>query len=138
MLFGNQQDRRNNMGLLVIRIGLTATLLLHSLPILFGDSSLWGKAGESLAFINVGLSSKILGFLVLLLESFCGLSLITGYFFRVSSVVLTVLYSFHCIYFFSIGYKTLPLYAISIAAVYMGLIFVGPGRFVISLKLEKK
>jgi len=36
------------------------------------------------------------------------------------------------------GYNTLMLWSLGLAAVFLGLIYVGPGRYAIAVKLEKK
>jgi hypothetical protein len=40
--------------------------------------------------------------------------------------------------YFQIGYNTLMLWSLGLAAVFLGLIYVGPGRHAIAVKLEKK
>ena len=61
-----------------------------------------------------------------------------GYFFRIACIVLFVLFSLYFFNYFSIGYKTLMLWSVGLAAVFLGLVFVGPGRYAIAVKLEKK
>ena len=63
------QDRQTNSGLLIMRLGLAAVLLIHSLPKLFAGSHSWQSVGTMLDFINIG-APAILGFVMLLLEAF--------------------------------------------------------------------
>jgi len=75
------QDRQTNSGLLVMRLGLAAVLLVHSLPKLFAGSPSWQSVGTTLDFINVGVPVAVLGFVMLLLEALGAVSLVFGYFF---------------------------------------------------------
>ena len=132
------QDRQTNFGLLIMRLGLAAVLLIHCLPKLFAGSQIWQSVGTTLAFINVGLPAAILGFIMLLLEALGGVSLMFGYFFRIACIILFVIFGLYFFNYFSIGYQTLMLWSAGLAAVFFGLIYVGPGSYSIAVKLEKK
>jgi hypothetical protein len=56
------QERQSNFGLLFMRLGLAAVLLIHSLPRLFAGSPSWQSVGITLGFINIGVPQTILGF----------------------------------------------------------------------------
>ena len=137
-MFFNSQDRKINFGLLVMRVGLAIILLIHSMPGLIGGVAHWKRIGTGLSFINIGLPPEAIGFVMMLLETLGALSLLFGYLFRPFSVVLAVLY---CLYFFNyynIGYRTLMLYSLSLASVFLGFANTGPGGYAIAVKLEKK
>ena len=137
-MFFNNQERKINFGLLVMRVGLAIILLIHSMPGLIGGSAYWKRIGTDLSFINIGLPPEAIGIAVMLLESLGALSLLFGYLFRPFSIVLAILY---CLYFFNyynIGYRTLMLYSLSLASVFLGFVNTGPGRYAIAVKLEKK
>jgi putative oxidoreductase len=136
-MFGSQ-EQKNNSGLLVMRLGLAAALLVHSLPTLIGGDAAWQNVGRTLNFINIGVSQTLLGFVFLLLAALGGASLLFGYFFRIACIVLFALFGLYFFNYFSIGYKTLMLWSAGLAAVFLGLVFVGPGRYAIAVKLEKK
>jgi hypothetical protein len=74
----------------------------------------------------------------LLLAALGAVSLLFGYFFRIAGLVLFILFGMYFFNYFSIGYKTLMLWSAGLAAVFLGLVFVGPGRYAIAVKLEKK
>ena len=136
-MFGSQ-EQKNNIGLLIMRLGLAAALLTHCLPKLIGGSSAWQSVGTMLAFINVGVPPTILGLCIFLIEALGAVSLLFGYFFRIACSVLCILFGLYFFNYFSIGYQTLMLWSIGIAVVFMGLFFIGPGRYALTLKLEKK
>ena len=134
----NTQDRRANFGLLFMRLGLTAVLLIHSLPKLFDGSPAWESVGTTLNFINIGLPPVAFGFSILLLETLGAISFVFGYFFRTACIILFFLFCFYFFNYFRIGYQTLMLWSLGLAAVFFGLIHVGPGRYAIAVKLEEK
>ena len=136
-MFGSQ-ERKNNFGLLIMRLGLAAALLFHSLPTLIAGDTAWQSVGRTLNFINIGVPQTLLGFIFLLLAALGAVSLLFGYFFRIACSVLFFLFGLYFFNYFSIGYKTLMLWSVGLAAVFLGLVFVGPGRYAIAVKLEKK
>jgi putative oxidoreductase len=136
-MFGSQ-EQKNNSGLLIMRLGLAAALLVHSLPTLIAGDAAWQSVGRTLNFINIGVPQTLLGLVFLLLAALGGVSLLFGYFFRIACLVLFVLFGLYFFNYFSIGYKTLMLWSAGLAAVFLGLVFVGPGRYAIAVKLEKK
>jgi len=134
----NAQDRQSNFGLLIMRLGLAAVLLIHSLPKLFAGSHSWQRVGTTLGFIDVGVPAAILGFSMLLLEALGAVSLMFRYFFRIACIVLFIIFCLYFFNYFRIGYQTLMLWSAGLAAVFFGLIYVGAGRYAIAVKLEKK
>ena len=134
----SSQERQSNSGLLIMRLGLAAVLLIHSLPKLFAGFHSWQSVGTTLGFINVGLPTEVLGFSMLLLEALGAVSLMFGYIFRIACIILFNIFGLYCFNYFSIGYRTLMLWSAGLAAVFFGLIYVGPGRYTIAVKLEKK
>ena len=109
-----------------MRLGLAAILLVHSLPKLFAGTPSWQSVGTTL------------GFVMLLLEALGAVSLMFGYFFRIACIILFIIFGLYFFNYFRIGYQTLMLWSAGLAAVFFGLIYVGPGRYSIAVKLEKK
>ena len=136
-MFGSQ-ERKTNFGLLIMRVGMAAVLLVHALPKILKGTHNWQSAGTVLNFLDFGLPQTLLGLIILLLEALGAVSLIFGYFFRVACTILFLLFGLNFFYYFSVGYQTLMLWSAGIAAVFLGFIYVGPGRYAIAVKLEKK
>jgi len=132
------QDRQSNYGLLIIRLGLSAVLLIHTLPKLLAGSPGWQKIGTSLAFINAEFPVAVSGLIVLLLEALGAVSLLFGYFFRIACIILFVIFGLYFFNYYRIGYQTLMLWSAGLAVVFFGLIHTGPGRYALAVKLEKK
>jgi uncharacterized membrane protein YphA (DoxX/SURF4 family) len=137
MLFSSD-ERGINLGLLLMRVGLAAGLLIHSLPGLIGGAAQWKSAGTALSYINIGLPLEVLGFVVLLIEVLGGVSLLCGYLFRTLCIILTLLFGLFCFNYLNIGYRTLTLFSLGLASVFIGLFNTGTGRYAVAVKLEKK
>ncbi len=135
----DSQDRRIHFGLLIIRLGLTAVLFLHALPKLFDGSQQWKNVGMALDAINIGLPPVVLGFTILFIETLGAVSFVFGYFFRAACIILFFLFGLYFfLYLQKPGYDTLMLWSLGLAAVFLGLVYIGPGRYAIAVKLEKK
>ncbi len=135
----DSQERRIHFGLLIIRLGLTAVLFVHALPKLFDGLLQWKNVGMSFSAINIGFPPVLFGFAILFLETLGAVSFVFGYFFRAACIILFIIFGLYFfIYFQKPGYDTLMLWSLGLAAVFFGLVYVGPGRYAIAVKLEKK
>jgi putative oxidoreductase len=135
----DSQDRKHHFGLLIMRLGIAAVLLLHALPKLLDGAYKWKSVGLELSPMNIGLPPVVFGFAILLLEVLGAVSFVFGYFFRLACTILFILFALYFfIYFQKAGYDTLMLWSLGLAAVFFGLIYVGPGRYSIAVKLQKK
>jgi uncharacterized membrane protein YphA (DoxX/SURF4 family) len=131
-------QRQINTGLLIVRCGLAATLLFYALPRLLDGSAAWSAVGEDMRFLHAHASYAIVGLIVLLVKVLASVGLVTGFLFRLSSIGLACVYGLYFFNFFHVGYKTLPLYTAALAFVCLGLVMIGPGRFAVAVKIEKK
>ena len=131
-------ERQSNLGLLLIRLGIATTLLVYALPKLLGGTPTWIQVGQDLRYLQADFPSQIVGLVLLIIQVFGSVGLITGGLFRISTALLSVVYGLHFLNFISFGYKTLPLYAAALACVCIGLMITGPGRFAVAVKIEKK
>jgi uncharacterized membrane protein YphA (DoxX/SURF4 family) len=131
-------ERQSNLGLLLMRLGIAVTMLVYALPKLMGGSRHWVQVGKDLRFLQADFPFQVVGLILLLFEVLGSLGMITGGLFRISAVLLTTVYALYFVNFFAIGYKTLPLYAAALACVCIGLMIIGPGRFAVAVKIEKK
>lgn len=132
------REGQSNLGLLVMRLGIAVTLLIYALPKLLGGVPMWIQAGQDLRFLQADFNSRIVGLILLVVQVAGSIGLITGGLFRISAVLLTIIYSLHFLDFISVGYRTLPLYSAALACACIGLMITGPGRFAVAVKIEKK
>lgn len=135
----NTHERKTSFGFLIMRLGLAAALLFQSVPRLIGGEPHWQTVGAGLNLPKFGIPLHIFGLVVLGLQALSGLSLLSGYLFRTACTLMAALHVVYCIdYFHRSGYRTLMLFSLALTAVYLGLAHTGPGRYAVSVKLEKK
>ena len=137
MLF-NSHERKLSFGLLIMRAGLAAALLIHALPKLTAGEHQWQSVGAAMSYFQIGISSSALGLGLLILEILGAVSLLSGFLFRVACIIMCMLFGFYCLTYFGVGYNSLTLYSLGLSAVFFGLINTGPGRYAVAVKLEKK
>lgn len=131
-------ERHFNTGLLIMRLGLAATLMFYAVPRLVDGAGAWTVVGKDMRFLHADFSAQVVGLILLLAEVLAGLGMLTGYLFRLSSGLLVAVYSLYFFNYINVGYKTLPLYAGALACICLGLLFTGAGQFAVSVKIEKK
>ncbi|MCP4748445.1 MAG: hypothetical protein GY874_20275 [Desulfobacteraceae bacterium] len=131
-------ENKTNLGLLIMRLGLAATLLVYAVPRLIDGKRAWSTVGKNIRFLQGDVSAQVLGAILLVIEVLAAMGMITGYFFRLFCICLAGIYAFYFFNYFSAGYTILPLYAASLTIVSIGLLISGPGQFAVAVKIEKK
>lgn len=123
-------SRYRDSGLLIIRLGLGVMFLFHGLPKLSGGPALWEKLGMATRYLGIDVFPLFFGFMASFAEVFGGIFLILGFMFRPALLLListmTVATAMHLGK--GDGLK-IASHAIEIGIVFLGLLFVGPGRF---------
>jgi putative oxidoreductase len=113
-------------GLLVMRCGVGGVLLLHGLTKLVAGPTVWDKLSIGL---GIGRFSTLFGFAAALALAAGGLLLALGLLFRAACVLLAATMAL-AIYFRLRQHTPFveTSHALGAAAVFIGLMFVGPGR----------
>lgn len=130
-------DQRLNLGHLFMRIGLAASLLFYAVPRLFAGAGHWKTAGKAFDFLDLGIPLKWVGLLLLVIQFTGAVSLISGYLYRPASFLLAIIMGLYCFSYFQSGHTLLPLFALSLGFVLFGMVFTGPGGYVISFKVKQ-
>jgi uncharacterized membrane protein YphA (DoxX/SURF4 family) len=137
-MMASTSERRLDTGLLVIRLGMAASLLTFALPRLIDGRHAWAAVGKEIPFFSATFPDIVVGGAILAIEVLASVGLLTGFMFRLSTALLASVYGVYFFNFISSGYKTLPLYAGTLACVCIGLMLSGPGRFAVAVKIESK
>jgi len=130
------QEQKLNAGLLVIRLGLAAQLILLFGPRLIQGKPGWKAAAANLGFLNLALPPEYLGLGVAALSLAGAACLAAGSFFRLACLLMAALQVLFFLNYLHIHYQSLSLYAMAAVAVYLGLLMAGPGRFAVGVKVE--
>jgi putative oxidoreductase len=129
-------DMHRDIGLLIVRLGIGASMLIfHGYGKISGGTALWEKLGSNLNIIGIDFYPVFWGFMAAFSESICSLLIMIGVLFRPAAALLTVTMSVAVL-----RHLTLPedeagagwsgaSHALEMLAIYIGLFFLGPGKY---------
>lgn len=127
----------SSLGLLLLRLGIGAIYFLsHGLHKMEAGRALWSKLGHSVALVGIHAAPVFWGFMASASECVGGLLLLLGLFTRPAAFFLCCTMTVAWLTLHSTGRPfentTEPL---EMAFVFLGLIFVGPGKYSMDAKL---
>lgn len=124
-----------NTGLLLLRIGLGIMFIIHGFPKLAGGPSGWTSLGGSMKVVGINFMPIFWGFMAAATETFGGFLLIVGLFFRPALILLVFTMIIAALVHFGQGEGLQDAsHAIELAIVFIGLIFIGPGKYSVDKK----
>ena len=128
--------RYGDLGLLLIRLGIGGSVLvLHGWTKITAGPALWAKLGAAMGHLGIHFLPVFWGFMASLAESLGSTLLILGVFFRPAAACL----AFN-MFVAALVHLNMPAgaanagwsgasHALELCAVYLGLFFIGPGKF---------
>ena len=124
-----------NSGLLLIRIGVGISMMVHGFPKISGGPDLWEKIGGSMKVLGIEFLPVFWGFMAGASETFGGFLLILGLFSRPACLFLLItMIVAACTHFANGDGFGVASHALELAALFLGLLFVGPGKYSIDKK----
>lgn len=120
-----------NTGLLLIRIGVGVSFIfLHGFPKLTGGPDTWQAVGQSMNHLGIEHYPAIWGFSAGVIETLGGIFLVFGLFFRPSCILLALVMVVAAFHHLASGDGWgVASHAIEVGVVFIGLLFVGPGKY---------
>ncbi|MGY2134078.1 DoxX family protein [Hymenobacter sp. HD11105] len=130
MTFFENTYRTRDFGLLVLRVGLGMMFTIHGYPKLMGGQAAWTEVGGVMKLVGLDFAPTAWGFLAAAAEAIGGQLLAVGLFFRITCFALLITMIMAAIMHVSKGdgfggYS----HAVEAAFVFLGLLFIGPGRY---------
>lgn len=123
-------ERYTDTGLLLMRIGLGAMMVVHGYPKIMGGPEKWEKLGKAMEHLGVHSYFTAWGFAASVTESVGGLLVILGLFFRpVSLLMMFTMFVAAFDHFKSGDSLGDASHAIELFFTFLGLLFVGPGKY---------
>ena len=105
-------------------------MIVHGWPKLAAGAEKWEKLGGAMTHIGVNVAPQFWGFMASMTEVFGGLFLILGFLTRLSSAMLTFVMLVATLMHFGEGHGLGNAgHAIELGVVFLGLIFVGAGKY---------
>jgi len=119
-----------NFGLLIIRLGLGLSFILHGYPKMFGGPEVWKKLGAVMGNLGIDFYPGFWGFMAAFAEFGGGIMVLLGFYFRpaVFLMAFTMAMALQMHLFKGDPFKVYS-HALELCVIFTGLLFVGPGRF---------
>lgn len=122
--------KRPNLGLLIIRLVLGATFIAHGLMKFLGGTAALESVGSAMQSFGITAFPVFFGGIAALCELLGGLLILIGYKFRFGAFALfLVMFVAAYTQFNGVGSFMKFAWALEMAAVFFGLIFIGPGKY---------
>ena len=119
-----------NTGILLVRIGLGVMFIMHGYPKLLGGPELWKGIGGAMGEVGITFLPLLWGLLAALAETLGGLFFLLGIFFRPVALILAFNMLIASLHHLSAGEGLQGAsHAIEIGIVFLGFIFIGPGKY---------
>ena len=133
-LFGTLGKYKNS-GLLILSVGLGAMMMTHGVPKLMGGVKMWEGVGGAMENIGISFFPVFWGLMAALVESVGGFLFLLGLAFRPACLLLAFVMFIAALNHFA-GGEGLggASHAIELGFVFLGLMFVGPGKYSIDKK----
>jgi putative oxidoreductase len=124
-----------DFGLLILRVGLGAMYLTHGAPKLMGGPAMWVKVGSAMGYVGMHAVPVFCGFMAAASEFLGAICLILGLFFRPACMFMTITMAVAASMHLGKGDGlNVASHAIENGIVFIGLIFIGPGKYSIDRK----
>ena len=119
-----------DVGFLIMRVGLGLAMMIHGSGKMFGGPEVWTQVGAAIQNIGISFGHPYWGFLSALAEFGGGILFILGFLFRPGAILLTFNMAIAVLFHLKHGDNfNVYSHALELGIVFLGLIFMGPGRF---------
>ena len=132
------KNQKIDLGLLIIRIGIGISFMIHGYPKLVGGVETWKELGEVMKMVGINFVPAFWGFMAAFAEFFGGLFLMLGLFFAPACVLLSITMVM-AIVMHAVngdGFKGFS-HALESLVLFVGLGVSGPGKFSVWVKRKK-
>ena len=123
-------NKFRNHGLLLLRVGIGVMFVMHGYPKITGGPEKWAQIGGAISYLGINFAPAFWGFMAASSEFFGGFFLIFGFLFRpAAAMLLIVMVTAVAMHLGSGDDLMRASHAIESGILFLGLIFIGPGRF---------
>lgn len=138
MLF-KSLDKHRELGILLLRLGIGLMFVYHGWPKISGGSEVWLKLGSAMKFVGIGFAPVFWGFMAAATEFFGGILIAIGFLTRPAAMMLAFNMTIAVILKFSTGAGLGGAsQAIEVGIVFLSLILMGPGKYSIDARCQKR
>lgn len=123
-------SRYHHAGLLVLRVGIGAMMILHGYPKLLGGPEKWAKLGGSMAAFGIHDSPAFWGFMAAFAEGVGGLLFLIGFLFRPATLLLMITMAVAAMHHINDGEGVMGgSHAIELGILFLAMFIIGPGNY---------
>lgn len=116
-------------GLLFLRVGIGAMFIVHGSGKMFGGPEMWAAIGKSIELWGIPYFPVAWGFMAAFSEFAGGILFILGFLFRPAAILLAITMAVASTMHIAKGDPfNVYSHAVELGIVFIGLIFIGPGR----------
>jgi putative oxidoreductase len=135
MAFFSNLGKYKNTGLLIIRLGLGIMFMFHGYPKLLGGPDNWAAVGAATKHVGINFFPVGWGFMAAAAETFGGFFILLGLAFRPATILLAITMAVAATMHIKNGDGLNDAsHAIEAAVVFIGLTFIGPGKYSVDKK----
>ncbi|HET6528967.1 MAG TPA: DoxX family protein [Balneolaceae bacterium] len=139
MLISRRNKDLQNIGLLILRIGLGIMLVLHGYPKVFGGPETWTEVGSAMHYLGIDAAPMFFGFMAGVTEFFGGIFLLLGLFFTPAVILLFIVMIVATIQSIGIGEGfAFFSHSIEMGIVFLSLLLIGPGKYSLDRIMSQK
>jgi len=122
--------KKENFGLLFLRVFLGGMMMAHGIPKFLGGKDTLMVIGQAMGNIGITVFPLFWGFMAALVETLGGFLVIIGYQFRIAALFLTFTMVMATLFVYKPGSAFLDVaWSIELAIVFFSLMFIGPGKY---------
>lgn len=118
-----------HVGLLIARLGIGLSFVLHGYPKMFGGPERWGQIGGAMRGVGIDFLPTFWGFMAAFAEFGGGILMILGFYFRPAVLLMAITMAVALRMHIGKG-DSFAVYshALELGIIFICLLFVGPGK----------
>lgn len=133
------KDTLLNFGILLLRVGLGITMMIHGVPKLMSGAEMWTGLGGAMANLGVNFAPTFWGFMAAFAEGVGGLLLVVGLFTRPAALMLAFNMLVAMLMHKAMGDGFMGYgHALDLMIVFVAVIFIGAGRYSLDKKIMQR
>jgi putative oxidoreductase len=119
-----------HVGLLIARLGIGLSFILHGYPKMFAGPERWAKLGGVMKLVGIDFLPTFWGFMAAFAEFGGGILMILGFYFRPAVLLMAITMAMALRMHLAKGDPfTTYSHAMELGLTFLCLLFVGPGKF---------
>lgn len=132
------KNQKIDLGLLIIRVGIGISFMVHGFPKLAGGVAGWKELGGVMQMVGINFLPSFWGFMAAFAEFFGGFFLLLGIFFLPACILLSITMIMALIMHIvnGDGFNNFS-HALESLILFIGLAISGPGKFSVWIKRKK-